>query len=180
MSEVPTGIEQHLLAPAGDLQATQAKVVRSTFHQHRRELLRQNRLQERQILVDELLLQRDGVRADHHPLVVADDPLDRGQQIRKAFAHAGAGFDQQVGRPVERLGHTAGHGQLLRARLIVRQAPRDQPPGAEQLRRVHAHHLPAVFVPQSKGRFKCAPRVSFAIANVQATDSFRRRDGADR
>ena len=52
--------------------------------------------------------------------------LDRGHEIREAFADAGAGFDHQMAGLREGGGDGFGHLQLLRARFVIGKALRDR------------------------------------------------------
>ena len=85
------------------------------------------------VLVDELLLQGDRVRADDHALVGALDLLDRRNEVREGLAHAGPGFDNQMVRAVQRVGHRVGHFQLLGAVLIARHTAGQQPAGGQNV-----------------------------------------------
>ena len=87
----------------------------------------------RNVLVDELLLQGDRVRADDHALIRALDLLDRGYEVGEGLAHAGAGFNNQMVRAVQRVGHRVGHFQLLGAVLIAGHAAGQQPAGRQNV-----------------------------------------------
>ncbi len=122
------GLEQVPRPPPRLLQPPLAQVVVPPLDQHGRELAGVDRRQQRDVLLDQLLLQRDRVRADDDPLLVPHGVVDRRQQVGEALAHAGAGLDQQVVPGRERRPHGLGHLQLLRAVLVPgAEPPRDRP-----------------------------------------------------
>jgi hypothetical protein len=63
------------------------------------ELVGNHRIEQRDVLVDQLFLQRDRVRADDHALAVREDALDRRNEVGEALARAGAGLDHQAAAP---------------------------------------------------------------------------------
>ena len=62
-----------------------------------------------------LFLERDRVGGNDDALVHADRPVDRGDEICKAFPDAGAGLDQQMMRIGKRILNRRSHLKLLRA-----------------------------------------------------------------
>ncbi len=105
-----------------------AKIIAAALHVADAQLA-QMLLEERNVLEEELLLQRLGAGRD-------DDALARAnhrQQIRQRLAGAGAGFDDQVAALFERLLHGFGHLQLPAAKLVGRMRARQQASGTEEL-----------------------------------------------
>ena len=127
-------LEQALLA-LGLMHASQAQVVVAADSGHRGPLERQHRVQERQVLLFELLLQRDRARRDHHGPValVAVGVQGRRQQVREGLAGAGAGFGDEVAAVAQCRRNGLGESELLRAHLVVGEPARDRAVGAEQL-----------------------------------------------
>ena len=117
--------EEAALALARELQAPQAHVVAAALHEHRAELLGNHRVEERDVLLDELLLQADGVGGHHHALAALDDPPNGRQEVREALADARARFHEEALPLLEGALHRARHQHLLRADLEARQPPRD-------------------------------------------------------
>ena len=118
--------EELVLPGAGELEPAQRQVVVPPLDQDRAELVGDHRPQQRNVLLDELLLQVDRVGGNHHPLLVLDDPLDGGDQVREALAHAGSRLDQQTPAHVQRPLDGLGHLGLLRPDLEALQPPRDR------------------------------------------------------
>ncbi len=81
----------------------------------------EDRQQVGHVLGVKLVLQVDGVGADHDPAAVLHRPGDGRQQVGQALAGAGAGLDQQVVAVVEGVGHGAQHLHLWLAVLVARQ-----------------------------------------------------------
>ena len=75
-------------------------------------------LQQRQVFVDQLLLQIDGFGADHGGTPRVDRPVDQRHQIGEALAYSGRSFDAEVFPRGQRVGDRGGHLQLLRPELI--------------------------------------------------------------
>ena len=101
----------------GDAKTAQADVVAASLHQHRPELVRQHRLQERNVLANELFLQANRVRGDDDPEVLVGRGGEDGRhEIGEALAHARACFDEQMLPLHQRPRH--GHGHLLLLRPI--------------------------------------------------------------
>src|SRR5690606_22552244 len=97
------------LVGGGGLQAGQAQVVVPALEEGEGGAPPEQRLdgvdQPRQVVVDQLRLQREGGGGDHHRSV----HTQRGDQVRQRLAGAGARLDQQVlpggHRPVDRGRH---------------------------------------------------------------------------
>ena len=109
-------------APVGE--PAQAKIVLPAFEQggagrclacHSKQQLKL-----RNIFVNQLILQRDGIRSDHNALVVGKGPKRSGQQVGKALAGPGAGLDQEMVTRVQALRDQASHVDLARPRLKIR------------------------------------------------------------
>ena len=135
----------HELA-AGLLEAVHAKVVVDALDQRPGELARHDLGKPGQVLLDDLLLERDVGGADHDAGVGRDRMLDGGDQVGVGLADPAGRFDGQVAllrdRAVDRLGHL----DLARADLVVARFLLEEPPGAE----VPADH--GDVIPQN-GRF---------------------------
>ena len=76
------------------LQLVQAEIVTPSLDQDCIEFTIQHLLQQRNILVDQLFLQIDGVSGNHHPLLVADGPENCRNQVGQALSGAGSGLDE--------------------------------------------------------------------------------------
>ena len=110
------------------------------FHQHGGELVGIDRLEQRDVLVDELFLERDRVRGDDDAFLVLHRVVDRRQQIGERFADAGAGFDEQMFPVGHRLSDRGRHLELLGAILVaLAQPPRDGAVGAEDVVKSSSH-----------------------------------------
>ena len=75
-------------------------------------------LQERDVLLDQLFLEVDRVGGDDHPLLVADRPERRGEQIGEGLPCSGSGLDYGDLLLVERLGEVHRHAGLLGTMLV--------------------------------------------------------------
>ncbi len=115
----------------GQLQPPQADVVAAPLDQHGRELARNHRVEQWQILRDQLLLQTDRVGGDDDSkrwrvrVARCGGGQDRRDQIGKTLADPGTRFDHRVSAVGQRGGHSVGHLQLLVAKLVVLQPRRD-------------------------------------------------------
>ena len=74
------------------------------------------------VLVEELVLEVDGVGGDHHALVIVQGPVNGGHEVGHRLARAGPGLDHHVLAAVEGLGHGAQHLDLLGAMLVTGHA----------------------------------------------------------
>ena len=87
--------------------------------------MRHHRLQERDVLADQLLLKADGVGGDDNAeVLLRAGSLDGGYQIRKRLPHARAGLDQQLALPLKSIGDRLGHLELLSDAARIRRASR--------------------------------------------------------
>ena len=101
----------------GALQMMVADIVRAALEQRERHRELQRIAHERQVALEQLVLQRLGAGGDDHLAAVEQ----RGNEIREGLAGAGAGFGDQCGPPADRGGNGIGHGQLLRAKAEARK-----------------------------------------------------------
>ena len=74
--------------------------------------------QKRGVLLDDLLLQADGVRADHHRALVFEREVDGWNEIGKGLAHARGRFDADLGSRLKMRRRLLRHPQLLRTLLV--------------------------------------------------------------
>ncbi len=78
---------------AGHLfQLEAAHIAPASLGQRKGKGLWQRRGQGRQVLADQLFLQRHGGRGNHHPLALRQRQGDHGGRVRGGFAHPGAGL----------------------------------------------------------------------------------------
>ncbi len=125
-------VEQVILPPARLFQTPLAEVVASALDQNRGELIGIDRLDQRDVFLDELFLKRNRMSRDDDAFFVPDRPVDRGDEIGEAFADAGAGFDDEVMLFGKRLFHRCRHLELLRAMFVsLAKAASDRAVGAE-------------------------------------------------
>jgi len=100
-------------------QPARAQVVAAPLDQRRLEGDAQRLAQHGQVAAEQLILQIDRGRADHHALVVLRCPGDGRDQVGHALADAGGRFDHEVPTAVERLRHPAQHVHLLGPVLVA-------------------------------------------------------------
>jgi len=104
-----------------------AEVIAAPLDQHGGELQRDHAVEERDVLVDQLLLEADRVGGDDHSewggvlFPGSRRGQDRRHQIGETLAHPGARLDHQVLRFTDRPAHGLGHGELLGAVFVVLQ-----------------------------------------------------------
>ena len=139
----------------GVVQPPQAEVVAPPLDQHGRELQRNDAVQQRQVLLHQLLLQADRVGGDDHAAGrrscrVVRRPAscspaggqDGRHEVGEALAHAGARLDHQMvplaDGPIDGL----GHGELLARGVRSSAAGRRCVRRARGFRRVKAWRLP--------------------------------------
>ena len=91
------------------------KIILPPFHQRGLELDRENFFHDRNVLVQELLLQVDRVRRDDRLLLFLEGEKRRGHEIGERLAYTGAGFDDEMALLFQRLRDRRGHLLLLRA-----------------------------------------------------------------
>ena len=147
-------VEQALAAGECRIEPPQAEVVAPALHEHGRELARDHRVEERQVLADELLLQADRVRGDDDLWRRAATPTlaclssppsgfclfrrreNRRHEIGEALADAGARLGHQM--PLRRQSPARPPRPSPAAAAGARSsaaAPRCGPPGQECPRR---------------------------------------------
>ena len=108
------------------MQPPQTEVIPAPFDENSVELLWHDLLQKGNVLVQQLLLQADGVRGDDHAtFLVGTSREDGGNEISEAFADSCTCFHHEMVFAGNGLGHRVGHGQLLRTRLIVAKLSSD-------------------------------------------------------
>lgn len=98
--------------------ATAAEVIVATLGQARPKRDRQHLQQKRDILVDELLLEGDGIGADDHFLFGLAGKVDCGDQIGETLADSGSRLDGQMMGISKGLLDGQSHLNLLRTRLV--------------------------------------------------------------
>jgi hypothetical protein len=85
-------------------------------------------LEQRQVVLQDLILQRLGAGGDHH----LASGQDRGQQVRERLAGAGAGLAQQQLVARQRLRDGVRHFQLRGAVLVATHAGAEPAAGTER------------------------------------------------
>ena len=131
--------KEPVLALAGEPQASNGHVVPAPLDEHRAELVGDDRVQQRNVPLDELFLEVDRVRDDDDALVVVDDSLDGGNEIGERLPDAGARLHEQSPSPVERALDRRRHLQLLRPGLEPLEPAGDGSPGRQQTFDVDLH-----------------------------------------
>ena len=126
-------LELHLIveprairAPAGRVEisipAPQTHVIGPALQQGGLEIEGQPAAHERDVLCEQLLLQRDGVRRDHHPLTRGHRMMDRRHQVGERFPRAWTGLDEQATASRVELGNRERHLQLGLTQLVIVEA----------------------------------------------------------
>ena len=100
-----------------------AEKIRAALHQRGLQIRREVFLQEGNVLLEELLLQRFGRRRNDH----APSAANRGNQIRERLAGAGAGLDHDVLMLRESVVGDLRHRQLRRPEFVSGMALFEQP-----------------------------------------------------
>ena len=131
--------KESILAFRGQRKATKAGIVAAALHEHCGELVGHHRVQQRQVLLDELLLQADGVCADDHPLALLDHAADRRKQVGEALADTGPGLDEQMLLPFHRRLDRARHLHLLGTNLEAGETSGDRPDLGEKGGAIQRH-----------------------------------------
>ena len=127
--------EQAAAAGERQIEPPQAEIIPPPLHEHGRELARDHRVEERQILADELLLQADRVRRDddlrprrRRVAIAARRPAlrlqlgrrqNRRHQVGKTLADAGPRLDHQMLLLADRPRDGLRHLELLRPMLVI-------------------------------------------------------------
>jgi hypothetical protein len=104
------------------------------FHAGDCDRLTQARLQQRQIALNDLILQRLGAGRDHHLLAAQQ----RRHEIAKRLARTGARLYQQRRIRMQRSEHRLRHRHLRRPRLVRERRAREQAARPEPGLDVHA------------------------------------------
>ena len=108
-------VEEFVRALDRALETARTKVILPPLHQRGLELDRENFFHDRNVLVQELLLQVDRVRRDDRLLLFLEGEKRRGHEVGERLAYAGAGFDDEMALLFQRLRDRRGHLLLLRA-----------------------------------------------------------------
>lgn len=87
-------------------------------------------LEKRNIFLDQLFLEIDGVGGDDDPLLVAQTPEGGGEEVGEGFADAGTGLDNGDALLVEGFGYGKGHARLFGAVFVAFRFSASTPPGA--------------------------------------------------
>ena len=151
------------------LQPARANVILPAFHQRRLELDRQDFLQDRDVLLDQLFLQIDRVRRDDRFLLLLDREKRRGHEVSERFADAGAGFDHEMPLLLERARDRGRHLLLLRAKFEIARL-REQP----VLRENRPHPLDKVAPERifERNHFARSLREKFESARMRLLDRY--------
>ena len=130
---------------AGLLQPPQAEVVAAALAEHGREFLAADGTQKGDVLLDQLFLKGNGVGGDDD-LFALGGLGDGRDEVGEAFAHAGAGLDDEVRFPLEGGFDRAGHFLLLGPQLEALEAPGDRAGFAKKISHGnrHAQTLPSL------------------------------------
>ena len=150
----------------------EAEVVPAALHHRHVQVAAERPGQQRDVLVDELLLQVLGAGGDHH----APAQLHRGQQVGERLAGARAGLGQQhaavAQRPADGVRQRLLRGPLLVAGQDARQGPAGTEEGRGGKARVGGHGAMIAFAAAMSGTRKTgyALAVLFAINAVNFFD----------
>src|SRR5579884_2120816 len=106
-----------------------AQVVVAAFEQHDARVDAEGARDERDVLADELLLQRDRSGRDDHTGARAQ----RRDEVRERLADAGSGLDDRVHVLEKAALHETRHAHLAFARLVAGERACDRPAGCEHL-----------------------------------------------
>jgi hypothetical protein len=144
--DLPEGIdlffvfEECVLALSGLFEAALAEVIAAAFDEDGGEFIGVDGLEERDVLVDELFLEGDGVGGDDDAFFVFDGEVDGGQEIGEGFADAGAGLDEEMMVLGEGFLDGGGHLQLLGTEFeLVSESSGDDAAGGEDVVEGGAH-----------------------------------------
>ena len=140
--EVPAlglGRKERGSASAGAFESAEAEIVGAPLDEDGLGFGAEGPRQQRDVLLDELFLEADGVGGDDDPPLFAVSQEHRGNQIGEGLADAGPGLDHQVARGAEGALDGLGHGDLLGAVLVAREVAGDQTLRAEDGRDVVGH-----------------------------------------
>ena len=109
------GVEKFVRALDRALQAARTKIILPAFHQRRFKLDRKNLFHDRNVLMEELFLEINGVGRDNRLFLLLERKKRCGHQVSERFADAGAGFDDQMTFVFQRLRDRRRHLLLFRA-----------------------------------------------------------------
>ncbi len=109
----------------GPFEPVRAEVILPPFEQDAGEFLRDELLDNRQILVKELLLKIDRVGGDDGLAVVLQRKKHRRDEVSETLANAGARFDQKMRFAIQCVRHGGGHLLLLGAVFEILRAGHD-------------------------------------------------------
>lgn len=124
--------QQSSLALDRQSKAPLGKVVRSPLHQNRGELIRNQGPKKREILLHQLLLQTDGVRADDDLVAsIPEHAGDRGKEIGEALPRSGTRFNEEALTISKRVLDRGRHLQLLWSRFETLESSSDRAVGSE-------------------------------------------------
>src|SRR6185437_6412033 len=112
-----------------EIEPVLTEVVRATLEQRDPRGPPEGTGDERQILREELILQRPGACRDEH----ASPGEQRGNEIGEGLACAGPGLDDQHLSRLDRPGHAIRHVHLLRARGEIGQGTLERALGTEDV-----------------------------------------------
>ena len=96
-------------------ESARTKIILPAFHQRGLEFDRENFFHDRNVFVQELLLQVDRVRRDDRLFLFLEGEKHRRHEVGERFADTGAGFDDEMALLFERLRDRRGHRLLFRA-----------------------------------------------------------------
>ena len=168
----------------GRRQPAEADVVRASLGEHGGELDRHDRVQERDVLVDQLFLQADRVRADDDAALVVffaraaflpglpvGGREDGGNEIRKALADSRAGFHDEMPALSDRPADGLGHLQLLGARFVPGQSRGNEPALAEHPFHRQSHDCSRCTPTRHVSSRESLPSVNFSTSSTMASMS---------
>ena len=141
---------QHLLV------APEAEVVRAALEQRDARVASEGAADERQIVLEQLLLKMAGAGGDHDPAAAGDG----GNEVREGLAGPGSGLaDEDVPLRHGTLDR-GGHGPLLGTGRVARQQPRHGPVAAKTRSQAAAAFIfpaPARHRQTNRAKFRARP-----------------------
>ena len=111
--------EERITLLHGLAQATGAQVIGAPLQHRKTEVHREHLLQDRQILLHQLLLQIDGVGGNHRLLLAPDGEKNGRNQIRKTFTDTSTSLHEEIPPVLKCRSHSHCHLLLLGAVLEV-------------------------------------------------------------
>ena len=106
-------IEIFGFAPAHGIEATRAEIISAPFEHCRLDVQAGGFDQVRDVFLDQLILEGDGVGGDDNPFFIGERPGDARDQVCQGFTRASAGFDHQVLPAIEGVADRPEHFHLL-------------------------------------------------------------------